>query len=274
MSMPIHIGPHIHLEKTLTQTFSYFDSEQGKNTSLIQTFLGSPLSYHSKKFYTESLLQASEYLNVNKKRWYVHAPYVINLASQDPIILEKGRNCIQKILDNQRIVNTYNKNNSSTVLHIGTKGPLSQVIQEINDLEIKSKLYLENAAQFSKLGKNMEEIRLLKEGIDSKKVGFCFDTCHTFTNGMCDLRNPEKVIDFFDELSDYGIVDCIIHLNDSKAKYKSGQDLHALVGYGYIWEKSYDSLYVLKDICEEMSYDIILETPSQNINEHELLLLN
>ena len=66
-------------------------------------------------------------------------------------------------------------------------------------------------------------------------------------------------------------------MNDSKTVYKSGQDRHAVLGYGHIWNvdepTSFDSLFALRDVCEENEYDIILETPSINIEEYELKIL-
>ena len=269
--MKYHIGPHISLEKTLLETLSFFDTEEGKQSSLIQTFIGPPVSYNLRKFHSTSYIEASEYLQKKKKKWYVHAPYVINLASPEDSLVMKGSMCIQKILDHQALINI---NHTGTVLHIGAIGPLSRVIENINDLSISSNLYLENAAQYKRLGKDIEQLRLLREGIDSHKVSFCIDTCHTHSNGMCDMRSPEKVINFFDELN---MKHGIIHLNDSKTMFKSGQDRHAVLGYGTIWNvekpESFESLYTLKEICEEKVYDIILETPSIHINEYELKIL-
>jgi deoxyribonuclease IV len=265
----IYYGPHISLEKTLLETLSYFDSNP--DASLIQTFPGLPIAYNLRKFHIDSYFKANEYLLKENKKWYIHAPYVINLASQEENIHSKGKQCIQKILNNQSLID---EKHTGTILHIGTKGYLSKVIQTINDLDITSRLYLENAAQYAKLGKDMEQLRLLREGIDSHKVSFCIDTCHTHSNGMCDMRNPDKVIDFFDELDmKHGVV----HLNDSKTTFKSGQDKHAVLGYGHIWNaekpESFESLYALRDICYEKGYDIILETPSVDIQNYEFLFL-
>jgi len=273
--MKFHIGPHISLEKTVQETLDYFKREDKSliSPSAIQTFAGPPISYNIRKFHHESLIEARDFLKKNDKRWYIHAPYVINLASQEDSILQKSRVCLQKIIDRQTITD------QGTVVHIGAKGPLSQVIKEVNNLNITSRLYLENAAQYAKLGKNKEELRLLLEGIDSNKVGFCYDTCHLHSSGTVDMRNPDKIVEFFEEMKDYGLRKnhCIIHLNDSKTVYKSGQDKHAVLGYGNIWNvdipTSFDSLFALRDICKENEYDIILDTPSINIKEYELKIL-
>jgi deoxyribonuclease-4 len=265
----LYYGPHISLEKTLLETVSYFD--RTPEASLIQTFSGPPVSYHLRKFHIDSYTKVNDYLLKHNKKWYIHAPYVINLASQDEDIFSKGNECIQKILYNQ---SQLDKHHTGTVLHIGAKGPLSKVIQTINDLDIQSRLYLENASQYVKLGSSMEQLRLLREGIDSHNVSFCIDTCHTHSNGMCDMRNPDNVIQFFDELD---MKHGVIHLNDSKTIYKSGQDRHAVLGYGHIWNaekpESFESLYALRDICYEKGYDIILETPSNDIVNYEFLFL-
>jgi deoxyribonuclease-4 len=274
----IYYGPHIHLEKTLLETLSYFDTHP--DASLIQTFPGVPIAYNLRKFHLDSYIKTNEYLTKYNKKWYIHAPYVINLASQEHDIHSKGKQCIQKILDNQSLLN---EKHTGTILHIGSrkgysshdlKGPLSKVIETINDLDITSRLYLENAAQYAKLGKDMEQLRLLREGIDSHKVSFCIDTCHTHSNGMCDMRHPDKVIEFFETLD---MKHGVIHLNDSKTPFKSGQDKHSVLGYGHIWNaekpESFESLYALRDICYEKGYDIILETPSINIEEYEFLFL-
>jgi deoxyribonuclease-4 len=277
--MKFHIGPHIPLEKTVHETLDYFTKEEHSfnSPSAIQTFIGVPVSYNLRKFHHDSLVEVKDFCKKYDKRWYIHAPYVINLASQEETILKKSRTCLQKILDIQAVTE------QGTVVHIGTKGPLSQVIKEINDLrfqkESQSRLYLENAAQYAKLGKNKEELRLLLEGIDSSKVGFCYDTCHLHSSGTVDMRNTSKVVDFFEEMKDYGLRKnhCVIHLNDSKTVYKSGQDRHAVLGYGHIWNvdepTSFDSLFALRDVCKENEYDIILETPSINIEEYELKIL-
>jgi deoxyribonuclease-4 len=157
------------------------------------------------------------------------------------------------------------------VLHIGAKGPLSQVINEINDLDPavlkQTKLFLENAAQ-NKLGNTLDDLRKLCEGIDSKNVGFCIDTCHAHSSGLTDMRKPEDIVNLFDELDLCNKVSkpVCIHLNDSKTKFKSKQDIHSVLGYGSIWDienpESFESLYTLLDICKTEDYDVILETPS------------
>jgi len=274
--MPFHIGPHIPLERTLLETVEFMNDSK---SNLIQTFQGPPISYNLRRFTEENLLKTGDYLKETKTKLYTHAPYVINLASQDEVMVMKGSKCLLKILENNRIIETAaGKKKTGTVLHIGAKGSVNDVIVRLNDLtmgnEISTMLYLENAAQKGKLGKDLSELKKIQEELDSSKVGFCIDTCHAHSNGSINMKNPESILRFFEELDEKNVV---IHLNDSKTPFSSGQDRHAILGHGTIWEKdnpyTWESLFFLRDYCKENGYDIILETPSENIEEYEYNLL-
>jgi deoxyribonuclease-4 len=269
------IGPHVPLEETFYSTVTQMkDTPMG----LLQIFMGPPVGYHIRKTTEDVLEKTGKFLEKYDKKLYVHAPYVINLASQEENILENGRKSIQKLLDTQsKIQNFSNSIQSRTgiVLHVGAKGPISQVAHEINNLDIHTNLYLENAAQ-NKLGQTFNDLRLLREGIDSNKVSFCIDTCHTHSSGLANMKNPEQVITLFEDLKDLnsGVsAGLTVHLNDSKTSFKSKRDIHSILGYGTIWNvenpESFESLYALLDICKTENYDVILETPSINIFEYE-----
>lgn len=270
--MPFHIGPHIPLTHSLLDTAQFMDTSK---STLIQIFQGPPISYNLRRFTEENLLKTGEYLKENRYKLYTHAPYVINLASQEESKILLGTKCLKKILENNRIIETTaGKHKTGTVLHIGSKGTIQDVINQLNDMEIPTMLYLENSAQKVKLGKDLHQLKKLQEGLDSNKIGFCIDTCHTDASGSANLRSSESIIRFFEDLDDKHV---IIHLNDSKTPFSSGQDRHAILGHGTIWDKhdpeTWESLFTLKEICKENSYDIILETPSENIEEYEYKLL-
>jgi deoxyribonuclease-4 len=284
MPRKLYIGPHVPLEETFYSTLEKNLSSKGEfytdHTSLIQIFMGPPVGYQIRRTTNEVLEKTGIFLKENDKKLYVHAPYVINLASQEDDILEKGRASIQKVLDTQSKIGYFSLENLvGTVLHVGAKGPLSQVVNEINDLSVSSNLYLENAAQ-NKLGNSFDDLRRLSEGIDSQNVGFCIDTCHTHSSGLANMTSSKSVLKLFEDLNDFNDhrssktpTKIIIHLNDSKTKYGSKQDKHSMLGYGSIWDvenpESFDSLYTLLEMSKTYHYDIILETPSIDIQNYE-----
>lgn len=260
----MYIGPHIPLQRTLLETVEFMNDSI---SNLIQIFQGPPVAYNLRRFTEESLLKTGEYLHQTNTKLYTHAPYVINLASQDEEIVKKGSKVLLKILENNRIIETISgRKRTGTVLHIGSKGTINDVIIRLNDLEIPTTLYLENAAQKMKLGKDLHQLKQLQEGLDSNKIGFCIDTCHSHSSGSIDMTNSESIVRFFEELNSKQV---IVHLNDSKTPFKSGQDRHAILGHGTIWSEQLETLHFLLDFCKDMHYDIILETPSENIEEYE-----
>ena len=284
MPHKLYIGPHVPLEETFYSTLEKSKDRYTK-FNLIQIFMGPPVGYHIRKTSEETLEKTGRFLKTYDKKLYVHAPYVINLASQEQDILEKGRTSIQKVLHTQAKIGEYGfslenpKNRVGTVLHVGAKGPLSQVVNEINDMDVVSNLYLENAAQ-NKLGNSFDDLRRLSEGIDSQNVGFCIDTCHTHSSGLANMTSSKSVLKLFEDLNDLNdhrsskaSTKIIIHLNDSKTKYGSKQDKHSMLGYGSIWDvekpESFDSLYTLLEMSKTYHYDIILETPSIDIQNYE-----
>jgi deoxyribonuclease-4 len=120
------------------------------------------------------------------------------------------------------------------------------------------------------LGKDLDDLRKLKEGINSHRVGFCIDTCHAHSSCLCNMKKSENIIKMFEDLDSIGNKKIMIHLNDSKTEFGSKKDRHEIIGNGTIWndidKTSYESLYTLRDYCKDKCHDIILETPSLDIN--------
>lgn len=258
-------GPHISLGKTLYETACTMHKSK---CDAIQVFYGNYIKYDIRKFTETDLNKTGDFIRSENKKIYVHAPYVINLASHKEEMVLKGKLSLQNILNTQARVDN---ERTGTVLHIGAQGTIQNVVNHLNDLEIKSPLYLENCAgEGTKLGKDLDELRKLKEGIDSHRVGFCLDTCHCHSSGMCNMTDPECVVKMFNGVEDFGCNKVMVHLNDSLTEMKSKKDRHAVVGDGTIWNKysykSFESLYALRDYCKDKCYDIILETPSSNID--------
>jgi deoxyribonuclease-4 len=255
------IGPHIAVHPKLADTIMSVPD----GCDCFQCFLGAPLNYNVKKLTDVEVADAQKILNEREMTMYVHAPYVINLAN--PEKADAGRSCLQKLLDtNARISNTH----TGTILHIGANGTIENVADQLNSMDISSPLYLENCAgEGSKLGKNMYELHKLMEAIDSYRVGICVDTCHAHSSGMTDMRNSSSVVKMFDDLPEDRPL--MFHLNDSKVAYMAKVDRHMPIGYGTIWSEKRDSLNTFAELAQKCGRDIVLETPSLNLEELDWL---
>lgn len=257
-------GPHVHIEKTLYETVS--KTHLSRN-SCFQCFLGSNRSYNVRSVPAEDIDRTGDYLRNNDINFYTHSSYLINLARNDEIA-EKGKSCLQKVLT---ILGAIDTERTGTVLHVGAKGSIEQVANNVNDLEIKSFLFFENCAgEGTKLGKNVDELNSLLESCDSYKTSLCIDTAHAFGSGMCDFRDENKINQLFDELPMERKI--IWHLNDSRAAYQSLKDQHACVGQGLIWNyqrpETLNSLTEFYRLAIMYDTDIIFETPSPEAFEH------
>jgi deoxyribonuclease-4 len=252
------IGPHVSMAAVgILNTLNTLPS----GCDCFQCFLGAPLSYSIKKLSDAEVSDAQKILHERNMSMYVHAPYVINLAN--PEKTEAGRNSLQKLLDtNARISTTH----TGSVLHIGANGTLETVADQLNSMTISSPLYLENCAgEGSKLGKSMEELHRLIEATDSHRVGLCIDTCHAHSAGMTDMRSSSSVVKLFDDLPEDRPV--MFHLNDSKVAYHAKVDRHMPIGAGTIWSDGLNSLKTFAELSQKSGRDIVLETPTVNLQE-------
>lgn len=121
---------------------------------------------------------------------------------------------------------------------------------------------LENmaAAGGNVLGTTFEDLRDTIALIEDKtRVGVCLDTCHAFAAGY-DLRSPEAFADTmaeFDRVVGFKYLRAL-HLNDSKAPFASGRDLHANIGTGFL------GLRAFHNVVNEARFaglPLVLETP-------------
>jgi len=254
------IGPHVSISgSTLIDTMKALP----KGCDCFQCFLGAPITFKVKTISEEEAAAAQKMLHINDMKMYVHAPYIINLASAQQEKVAPGRACLQKLLDtNARISNTH----TGTVLHIGANGTIANVADQLNSMNISAPLYLENCAgEGSKLGKNMEELHKLMEATDSHRVGLCIDTCHAHSAGLTDMRDTQAIVKLFDDLPEDRPT--MFHLNDSKVPFHAKVDRHLPVGEGTIWSQAQDSLIRFAELAAHTSRDIILETPTAALTE-------
>ncbi|MEB3185776.1 MAG: hypothetical protein VKM97_07825, partial [Cyanobacteriota bacterium] len=76
----------------------------------------------------EALLQ---YQSETPMHFYVHAPYILNLASDNPATRDKSAACLQGML--KELSGT----NSSVVVHTGSRGKLSDIVEKLNSMTVE-----------------------------------------------------------------------------------------------------------------------------------------
>jgi AP endonuclease-1 len=110
------------------------------------------------------------------------------------------------------------------------------------------------------IGATFEDLADIIAQIDDKeRVGVCLDTCHSFTAGY-DLRTPEafhETMDRFEKVIGLKYLKAL-HMNDSKAPFNSGRDLHANIGTGFLGLRAFHN--IMND-PRLWGLPMVLETP-------------
>ena len=145
----------------------------------------------------------------------------------------------------------------------GIKNIIEALNYVIND-DDKCMIILETmAGKGSECGVTTKEIKDIIDGINSKNIGVCLDTCHLNDAGY-DINNFEDYLEEFDKKIGIDKIKCV-HVNDSKNIIGSHKDRHENIGIGTI---GFNTL--LNVINNEKLKDVpkILETPYINIDKN------
>lgn len=173
---------------------------------------------------------------------FVHAPYLINVASDDPSLAARSTELLQ-----QTIAEASRLGVAGVILHPGShRGVgLAQVLERwrqsvssaLVPLAAPTKLYLENTAGGGgSMGRSPAELALLLEALgEPESVSIAIDTQHLFAAGY-DLRDERLRQDLVAELRErFGPTE-VMHVNDSMTECGSLHDRHANLGEGAIGE--------------------------------------
>lgn len=258
------VGGHVSIAGGLPYAI---DNTLKINGSCMQIFAGSPRLWMRKPFPEADV---KTFLNgVDKHQLgptYIHALYLVNLASDNQELLQKSIDSLVMDLQNGERINS-----AGVIVHIGShqgrgfdtvKEQLVAVIQRILDLTNTTPLILENdAGQNGKIG-SLEELAFLTSSIKDDRLKVCLDTAHLFESGY-DLRSVSEVEKLIQSLKDINILNKIscLHLNDSATKLDSHRDMHANLGQGEI---GLDGLRNFVNHQSLISLPLLLEVPGDD----------
>ena len=255
------IGGHVSIAGGITNAIS---NTQKIGGNCLQIFAGSPRLWSRKLFDMSEVEKFNSLINENNLNpVFIHALYLVNLASDNPELVEKSVESLIVDTKNGDLINS-----AGVVVHIGShqgrgfdsvKEQIITSIKQILESTEKTSLLLEtDAGQNGKIG-SIEEISYLIKEVNSSRLGICFDTAHLFEGGL-DLREKTKVANFVQELTEQNILDKVlcIHLNDSATDLDSHRDNHADLGNGKI---GLDGLANFVNHSDLIKLPLILETP-------------
>ena len=211
-----------------------------RDCDAIQIFNQSPRAWRPTNYREDDIAEFRELLAGGPVRSVViHAVYLINCASKDPVIREKSLNSLAHAL---RVGDAIGAD--GVVVHPGSTvgeplddalGRVGDAIRHVLDESDNCMLLLEyTAGAGATIGRSFGELaHLLNLGGGHDRLGICLDSCHMLASGF-DVRTAEGLSEVLDEcVATIGMerVRCL-HVNDSMTPLGSNRDRHAPLGEG------------------------------------------
>jgi deoxyribonuclease IV len=221
------IGMHLHDGDPLTEALA-------ARADVVQFFLGDPQGWKAPVLPGEPAQVAASFANAGVGA-YVHAPYVINVASPNNRIRIPSR----KLLD-QQLKAAASIGARGLIVHGGhvTAGTdpaegYDSWRKAVQRIERPLPMLIENTAGGDgAMARSLEAIARLWDAIGDAaagggEVGFCLDTCHAHAAG----EDLATIVDRVKAIT--GRID-LVHGNNSRDEFGSGRDRHAGLEAGQI----------------------------------------
>jgi len=212
------IGSHVSPRDPLA-------AARAEGADVVQIFLGNPQSWKKPKPREDAATLKAAALPI-----YVHAPYLINVASANNRVRIPSRTMLQDTCDAAAAIGA-----AAVIVHGGHVADDDDLDEgfgrwrkALDRLETSVPVYLENTAGGDHaIARHFDTIALLWDVIGDNGIGFCLDTCHAWAAG-------EVLVDAVERIKAItGRID-LVHCNDSKDAAGSGRDRHANLGSGQI----------------------------------------
>jgi len=253
--MSIALGAHVDQTDPIAEA-------RARGADHVQFFLGDPQGYKGPEWAyaggPEALRADAEAAGVGL---YVHAPYLVNVATTNNRIRIPSRKLLQQHVDAAASIGA-----KGLIVHGGHVGNdddpekgFDNWRKAIEATDLKLPLLIENTAggdnamtrYLDRIGRVFEAISGT-EGFDN--VGFCLDTCHAHAGGNA----LETIVEDVRKIT--GRID-LVHCNDSRDEFDTGADRHANLGAGRIDPE------LLAAVVRDAGAPVVVETPG-GADEH------
>jgi deoxyribonuclease IV len=240
----MRIGAHVDPAEPLT-------AAADRKADAVQFFLTDPQGYKSPKPRADA-----EALRASEVDVYIHAPYIVNVATLNNRIRIPSRKLMMAHAAAAAEVGA--KGLIVHGGHVGAGADLSagfdnwrkafQYAEKDGGLPLP--ILIENTAGGDNaMARKFDNLARLWDAVGEFGVGFCLDTCHAFSAGveLVDVVDRAKAIT--------GRID-LVHLNNSRDEFGSSRDRHANIADGTI---DPDALVA---VCAAAGAPVVVETPA------------
>ena len=242
------IGAHVAADSPLAVA-------EAIDADCVQVFLGNPQSWKKPPPRDDAAEVRDADLPI-----YVHAPYLVNVASAESRIRIPSRKILQHHCDAASEIGA-----AAVIVHGGTVTGEEDVSEgfdrwrkALERLDSEVPVLIENTAGGeNSVARLVESIRQLWDVIGDIEVagrrpGFCLDTCHSWSAGLDVVGSVEEFI------SITGGID-LLHCNDSRDEQGSSRDRHETLRKGQIPAEDILAAVAAADA------PVICETPTESV---------
>lgn len=260
----MRLGFHVAISGGLARTI---ENALACRCQCLQIFASSPGQWQPRRSdepENEAFVQAR--LQHDLQPLFVHAPYLLNLATADPLLLQESRD---RLVFDLGMAHRWQA--EGVVLHLGSGGqgtPVEQAEERVaaslrwvrERTEAPTKLILENAAgQGNLVGTTPEALGRIIALAGRDRLAVCLDTAHAFAAGY-PLNTPEGLSGFLQQCDAAFGVDrlAVIHANDLKSAFGSHSDRHWHIGQGSLGRDGWRAIMADPRLAH---LPFIMETP-------------
>lgn len=233
------IGAHVSPQHPL-------DEAAVRKADAVQVFLSNPQQWKAPRPRDDA-----EELRASTVDIYVHAPYLMNLASPNNRVRIPSRKTLAQTVEAAAAIGA-----KGVIVHGGSVGDDEDVAvgyerwrKALESFEVTVPILVENTAgSGNSVMHDLAHYGPLWEEIGAFDVGVCLDTCHTWAAGADMASAVDVVTDAVGGIA-------LVHCNDSKDEAGSNRDRHENLGKGMIPEDQ------LMGIIRAAGAPVICETP-------------
>ncbi len=233
------IGSHVSPKDPLGEAAA-------RNADAVQIFTSNPQQWKA-----PLVRDDAEELKASPIEFYVHAPYLLNLASPNNKVRIPSRKALAQAVEAASAIGA-----RGVIVHGGSVGANEEEAvgferwrKALESFDVTVPVLIENTAgKGNSVMHDLENYGPLWDVIGDLNVGVCLDTCHAWAAGA-DLETAVEII-----ARNTGRID-LVHANDSKDEAGSHRDRHENFGEGFIPEE------LLIGVIKAAEAPVIVETP-------------
>jgi deoxyribonuclease-4 len=239
----MRIGAHVRGDDPI-------GAARDRGAEVVQFFLADPQGWKKPPPHPQAAELLAGDLDV-----FVHAPYVINVATLNNRVRMPSRKLVAQHAEAAAAVGA-----KGLIVHGGhvNKGDDAaeglanwRKLFERQEGGFPTRILIENTAGGDNaMVRRFDMLARLWDAVGEFDVGFCLDTCHAHAGGEELLGVVARAKAITGRIG-------LVHLNDSRDEFDSARDRHANIGSGRIDPE------LLLAVCAEAGAPVVVETPAE-----------